>query len=113
MSLDLKSTLILTLYRSCFLLSFLTLTNVVRHANASRVKVNLKKDGNAVVLTVQDNGIGMDLKKLTDTQSLGLIGMRERVYPFGGQVRIDGVPGTGTTVRVSIPLEKSSDGSQE
>jgi signal transduction histidine kinase len=80
------------------------LTNVARHANATRVDVAMHLEPGAVVLQVEDNGVGIDESAMSSPKSLGLLGMRERVLPFGGDVEITGAKGRGTRVRVSIPL---------
>jgi signal transduction histidine kinase len=79
------------------------LTNVARHANATRVEVTLRPEGSRVVLAVEDNGRGMDGEVATSPKSLGLLGVRERVLPFGGRVDVDGALGKGTLVRVALP----------
>jgi PAS domain S-box-containing protein len=81
-----------------------TLTNVIRHSKATCVNVDLAKKDNALVLEVRDNGTGIDAEKVSSRSSFGLIGMRERARFLGGEINILGVPGKGTTVRVSIPL---------
>jgi len=82
-----------------------TLTNVVRHANATRVKVSLKEKAGKSELKVKDNGRGITKEQISDNRSFGLIGIRERVYLFGGEVKISGIRNKGTTLTVSIPLE--------
>jgi signal transduction histidine kinase len=79
------------------------LTNVMRHAAASQVDVSLEKVNNSLILEVRDNGIGITEGRISDSKSLGLIGMRERVLLLGGEVAISGKPGEGTLVRVTIP----------
>lgn len=81
-----------------------TLTNVVRHANATKLKASLKKEAGRIVLRIRDNGIGIEKKQISDPGAFGLIGMRERAHFLGGEVRISGTPGKGTTVAVSIPV---------
>jgi signal transduction histidine kinase len=56
-------------------------------------------------LIVKDNGKGITKKQIFDSKSFGLIGMRERVYPWGGTVSIKGSSGKGTTVVVSVPIK--------
>jgi len=80
------------------------LTNVARHANATRIDVVLRIESGALVLTVEDNGKGIAESAIDDPKSLGLLGMRERVLPFGGSIEIAGARNKGTNVRVSIPL---------
>jgi PAS domain S-box-containing protein len=80
------------------------LTNVIRHANATKVKASLKEEAGRIVLTVRDNGKGIEEKQLSNPKAFGLIGMRERAGFWGGEVKISGSPGKGTTVMVNIPL---------
>ena len=80
------------------------LTNVLRHARASHVTVGIRKQSGTFVLEVSDNGRGIEQDELTAARSLGLLGMRERALLVGGDVRIQGVAGRGTTVVVTIPL---------
>jgi len=87
------------------------LTNIIRHAKATRVKVSLKKKDDNIVLKVRDNGKGISNKQISGPKAFGLIGMRERVRPWEGEIKISGAPGKGTTVTVIIPLssEESPD----
>lgn len=80
------------------------LTNVIRHANASIVKITLKKEPVRIVLRISDNGKGIKEEQLSAPQSFGIIGMRERASFWGGTVKIEGSSGKGTVVMVSIPL---------
>jgi PAS domain S-box-containing protein len=79
------------------------LTNIILHAKATRVKISLKEQGSNIVLEVKDNGKGISSKKISDPKAFGLIGMRERVRPWGGEIIISGTPGKGTRVVASIP----------
>lgn len=80
-----------------------SLNNVVKHAQASEVHILLKKRGKSLLLTVEDNGIGLDLDEHKE-QSFGLLGIRERALIVGGKARIKSQPGKGTQVSISIPL---------
>jgi len=80
------------------------LTNIARHANATRIDVAMQVDSGALVLAVEDNGKGMDESVIFSPKSLGLLGMRERVLPFGGKVEFARAGDQGTRVTVSIPL---------
>ena len=80
------------------------LTNVTRHAGASAVSVRMQREGNTLVLEVQDNGKGIAEKDLLQRRSFGLLGMRERATLEGGELQITGQPGKGTTVLVRLPL---------
>jgi PAS domain S-box-containing protein len=81
-----------------------TLTNVGRHAKATRVEVVLQKQQDRLVLLIHDNGQGFDLVDPSLSKSLGLLGMRERAAVLGGQVNISSATGKGTTVAAWIPL---------
>ena len=82
------------------------LTNVARHARATRVETRLEIAGANILLEVKDNGKGIKDSEKSGKKSLGLVGMRERALLLGGEVEIHGEPGKGTTVRVIIPLSK-------
>ncbi|MBZ0156674.1 MAG: PAS domain-containing protein [Alphaproteobacteria bacterium] len=81
------------------------LTNIARHAGADSVEVGLRTKGERVLLTVKDNGKGIEEKCVMNSRSLGIIGMRERVAVLGGDLSITGERGKGTTVTVSLPLK--------
>jgi signal transduction histidine kinase len=80
------------------------LTNVARHAQATKVEVMMKTTGAEVLLEVKDNGRGIKPGEIAGSKSLGLLGMRERAIILGGEVEISGAPGNGTTVSVKVPL---------
>jgi signal transduction histidine kinase len=79
------------------------LTNIARHAEATKVPVSLSEKDGLLVLEVIDNGNGIISEKLSDPHSFGLMGMRERVQSWDGSIMISGMENKGTTVRVSIP----------
>ena len=84
-----------------------TLTNVIRHAGATHVAVDLKEADGRITLEVKDNGRGIAREDISNTKSMGLLGMRERASLLGGVFRIGSLPGgKGTRVRVSIPLAR-------
>ncbi len=79
------------------------LTNATRHAEASRVEIDLNKQADGTYsLTIRDNGKGFDPTTAT-THHFGLIGMRERINSLGGTLVIDSTPGAGTCIRMCIP----------
>ena len=80
-----------------------TLTNVTRHAHAAKVEVRFVEAGDFLVLEVKDDGRGISEAEIHNTKSIGLLGMRERAALLGGEVRLRGEPGRGTTVSVRIP----------
>jgi len=82
------------------------MTNVIRHAGATRVTVRLEVDPGSVVLTVRDNGLGISEEAVNDPLSLGIIGMRECAHLWGGEVSIRGTKSKGTTLTLTIPLDK-------
>jgi PAS domain S-box-containing protein len=84
------------------------LTNVARHAQAAKIWVHLEEEHDAIVLEVEDDGVGISQAQLKQHRSLGLLGMRERALAFGGTVEIAGAPGQGTIVTVRMPLSKAA-----
>lgn len=83
------------------------LTNVARHAQATRVDASIGRANGRIDMEVRDNGRGIPPEKLTGGKSFGLVGMRERALILGGDVHISGAPGKGTTVRVTIPISST------
>ena len=79
------------------------LTNVARHAEATRVRATLRHSEGAFELTVRDDGIGLRREELNRPDALGLIGVRERALGFGGDLHLASRPGEGTTVTVRVP----------
>ena len=80
------------------------LTNVGRHAAATKVKVEVDLDAANFTLRVSDNGKGFDKLRLADPKALGLLGMRERALLLGGAIEIESRTGAGTVVTLKIPL---------
>ena len=89
---------------ACFRIFQETLTNIIRHAKATRVEVHLAQDDHELILTVRDNGRGITEKEIVHARSIGLIGMKERATQVGGEVLFFGLPGRGTTVTMRVPL---------
>ncbi|MGB7548948.1 MAG: PAS domain S-box protein [Terracidiphilus sp.] len=82
------------------------LTNVIRHAQATSVRVALVQEDENILLVVEDDGIGFCESGLSNTLgSLGLLGMKERAQFSGGDVQISSSPGNGTTVTVRVPVD--------
>ena len=81
------------------------LTNVARHANASKVVVGLRSEAGSIILTVRDNGKGFDEKVVYAQSSMGLLGMRERALFFGGTTEVTALPEGGTLVSARIPAK--------
>jgi PAS domain S-box-containing protein len=81
------------------------LTNVLRHAEAHTVEVDLEVQGGELCLSVSDDGRGFEVGAQR-AQSFGLVGMRERVLMLGGSLTIDSVPGQGTTLSVRMTLDE-------
>ena len=82
------------------------LTNVSRHAQATRVIVRLSRKRQSLTLEVRDNGRGIADQELSDPGAFGILGMRERVRALGGEATISGEANTGTKVVVRIPLDR-------
>ncbi|WP_084069201.1 response regulator [Paraburkholderia heleia] len=86
-----------------------TMTNVLRHAEASRVCVRATRSDDALLVAIADDGKGIEMEALKD-QSWGILGMRERAYHFGGELTVSGRPGHGTSVLLTLPLERGVGG---
>ena len=82
------------------------LTNVARHAFATRVKIDLQVKNGVLTLSVSDNGRGFESQKLAESDCLGLAGMRERASLLGGRLEMQSIPGKGTRVRFRLPLDE-------
>jgi len=78
------------------------LTNVVKHARATRVDIMFERRKDSILIIVEDNGIGFSPKELTDGH-LGTVGMRERAEMLGGSLRIESAPGEGYAVFLEVP----------
>lgn len=83
-----------------------TLTNVIRHAKATRVEVKLVEEGTQLVLSIKDNGRGISEEDMAGAKSNGLVGMRERAMLVHGDLTLQGAPGQGTTVTLRAPLDR-------
>src|SRR5467141_363752 len=81
-----------------------SLTNVARHAHATRVEARLRRENDRIVFQVFDNGTGFDPEVAKARKSLGLIGMQERALLLNGDFKTEGMPGSGTTMTLTIPL---------
>jgi PAS domain S-box-containing protein len=79
------------------------MTNVLRHAGATKVNVIMEEEEGEFVLEIKDNGRGITESERSGIQSLGLLGMRERAHAAGGKVEVNGTAGKGTVVIVRLP----------
>ena len=85
------------------------LTNVSRHAHASRVEVTIQKLAAGICMKINDDGKSFSVDRLMNAKGgkrLGLLGMRERLEMVGGRFEIESAPGRGTTVTAEMPLGK-------
>jgi signal transduction histidine kinase len=82
------------------------LTNVVKHARASRVSISLVRKGGSAVVVVEDDGHGFE-PDATRAEALGLVGMRERVGLVGGRLTVESTRGSGTTLVAEVPLARA------
>lgn len=81
-----------------------SLTNVARHSGATEVDISLERRDGRLVMSLRDNGKGIGEGQISGADSLGILGMRERILALDGELRIEGAAGGGTTVTVGIPL---------
>ncbi len=84
-----------------------SLSNVLRHSEATEVEVTLNRKDETLLMTVQDNGKGISSEQINKSCSLGILGMRERALPFSGEVVICNAPKGGAAVRLTVPLTHS------
>jgi signal transduction histidine kinase len=82
-----------------------SLTNIAKHAKATRVNIHLDIQADKLVMKVNDNGIGFKISQKNKPNSYGLLGMKERVYLLEGNLNISSQPGEGTTIKVEIPYQ--------
>ena len=81
------------------------LTNVARHAKANRVEVQLQTDNGTLILAVKDDGNGFDALNLSESEGLGIAGMRERAALVGGSLEVHSEQGVGTEVYFIVPFD--------
>lgn len=97
---------------TCFRITQEAITNIVRHANAHQVRVELYQTAAKLELVIRDDGAGFDVQAARRVAargtSLGLIGMQERVTLIGGRLALKSAPGAGTELRVRFPLPAAS-----
>ena len=79
-----------------------TLTNILRHAKAKNINVRMQEENDMVTVKIKDDGIGITPNQVSDSKSLGLLGMRERARAWNGDVEIQGKQDQGTTVTINI-----------
>ena len=95
---------------TCFRIAQEAITNALRHAHATRVDVDLRRDNGNLRLVIRDNGRGFDVESAqAQTIGLGLIGIKERAALIGGHVKIISLPNKGTTIEVFLPLTLRSE----
>jgi len=85
------------------------ITNVIRHAKATKVSVKIRKRKKELLIEIMDNGVGITEKKLNSMNSYGIRGMKERAIFLNGSFQINTKKGAGTTINFSLPLEEEND----
>lgn len=83
-----------------------TLNNAVKHAQAHSINIELSRQSQSLQLSIKDDGVGMILSEVDQTQHFGLLGMRERVEGLHGRFNLTSSPQTGTLIEISIPLKR-------
>lgn len=84
------------------------LTNVARHAAATRIKVSLSTKPDKLILKIRDNGKGITQNQISSSKSFGILGIRESVLSLGGKMEIKGITDKSTTIKVSLPLDNDA-----
>lgn len=92
-----QSTAVFRIFQEAF-------TNIQRHAEATKVEIVIREEGDEFVLTIRDNGRGITAQQQSGTETLGLLGMRERAHLVSGEVGIMKAAGGGTVVTVRVPI---------
>jgi PAS domain S-box-containing protein len=82
-----------------------SLTNVAKHAQAAHADIAIERDDGALVVRIEDDGVGFSPQAPRKQNSFGLLGLRERVSLLGGEVTIESAPGAGTIIEVRLPNE--------
>ncbi len=85
------------------------LMNVIKHAQAHKVKVAIQREGSNIRITVEDDGIGFDVpeaNQLAGVKGFGLFSIRERLRHFGGSLQIQSGPRRGTLITLLAPIEQ-------
>jgi two-component system NarL family sensor kinase len=93
-----------------------TLSNVAKHAHASRISMSLRKNGHGIMLKICDDGTGFSPDDSTWKPShvgLGLISMRERTEELGGTFSVESLRGQGTTITATIPLNHETSSKED
>ena len=81
------------------------LTNITRHAHATRVRVEMERSGGELELAIRDNGVGFPKERRSrNPGSFGLLGIRERVLMLGGQISVGNAPEGGALLVVRVPM---------
>jgi signal transduction histidine kinase len=93
-----------TLELSIFRMIQELITNVIKHARATEIQLQLARHDHYISILIEDNGIGFNASKLPQKQGMGLASIKKRVEVKGGSFHIDSTPGHGTTVSIDIPL---------
>ena len=83
------------------------LTNILRHAKATKVAIMAREESGQFLMSIKDNGRGISESEKSGPQSLGLLGMRERAHLVSGEIKIESTEGKGTEVTIRIPLSTS------
>ncbi|RZI43761.1 PAS domain S-box protein [Herbaspirillum sp. HC18] len=84
-----------------------SLTNVIRHAKASHVAIDLYQENNRLVMRITDNGVGIGMypNRRKSSNSFGLVGVEERIHALNGEFVITSAPGKGTMLTIYLPLD--------
>jgi two-component system sensor histidine kinase UhpB len=80
------------------------LHNVAKHAQATTVNIGMRREGDMVILTIDDDGVGIQPKPASSRQTFGMAGMRERIGNIGGKVKVSSARGKGTRIEVNAPV---------
>jgi signal transduction histidine kinase len=86
-----------------------SLTNAAKHSQATQIEIVLEREGDQVVLTVEDNGKGFAVEAPPPRGSFGLLGLRERATLVGGMVKIESRPSHGARIELRVPVAREQE----
>lgn len=84
------------------------INNVLKHAHATRLDISLTKDEDGLSITIEDNGVGFDIKDVTIMNGIGVNNIKARIHYLHGQVEYDSSIGNGTLVSIQVPIPNNN-----
>nr|MCU0336381.1 ATP-binding protein [Sediminibacterium sp.] len=87
-----------------------SVTNVLKHAKATKLYINLTKENNFLILTIEDNGLGFDVESLNKSgKGIGLLAVKNRAVAIGASMDISSEIGKGTLISIEVPISEKDE----